>query len=74
MFGEDTFTFEEANGIASFSPNIVKFYRDHEWLIRLDQPEGNTLWQITYMGARMAEIYMECKTDNESKNIKNNVF
>jgi hypothetical protein len=74
VFGEDTFTYEEANNIASFSPNIIRFYRDNDWLVRVDQDDGTTLWKLTYMGARMTEIYMELKAEKEIQNKNQTLF
>lgn len=59
VFGEDNFTFEEANSVSNFSPQFIKSMRDRGWIERINDDEQPQYWKITYNGARMTEIYIE---------------
>lgn len=71
VFGEESFTFEEANSITDFSPSFIKFLRDYNWICRLDESSDSSQWKITYNGARMTEIYMELKSERDKITDKN---
>jgi hypothetical protein len=63
VYGEEEFTFEEANSIITFSPYLMAFYKDKEWMEHVLHEGEPSTWKITYMGARMTEIYMELKSE-----------
>lgn len=72
VFGEEQFTFEEANAIVSFSPHLINFLRNREWLERFEENDDPVMWKLSFMGARMTEIYIEIKeTDKNNTFIKN---
>jgi len=71
VFGEDTFTYEEANGVSDFSPNFIKIMRERGWVSRINEDDSQNEWKITYNGARMTEIYMELQSERRKSNKEN---
>jgi predicted transcriptional regulator len=71
VFGEDTFTYEEANSVSDFSPNFIKSMREHGWVSRVNEEDSQNEWKITYNGARMTEIYMELQSERRKTTKEN---
>jgi hypothetical protein len=67
MFGEEPFSFREAAAISKFNGSLIKFCNKQQWLERIPQEDGSIFWKLTFIGARMVEIYIEYKKEAEEK-------